>query len=121
MVLGWGAPKGLRNLGTSSQADTVVIPAHGPIINGTDILRMRAMYTNLHLDLSEQLNLGMGPKDVVNMGLLDDYINDFGDPSLFLQKTHIGAYNALSCRIDLGNKILQTYKSTNFPVTIMTP
>lgn len=83
-----GLLKAYETLAQVVSADTVVIPAHGPIINGTDILRMRAMYTNLHLDLSEQLNLGMGPKDVVNMGLLDDYINDFGDPSLFLQNAH---------------------------------
>ncbi|NNE36791.1 MAG: hypothetical protein HKN08_00680, partial [Gammaproteobacteria bacterium] len=69
-------------------ADTVVIPAHGPVLSGTDILRMRAMFTNLHLDLAEQLNLGMGPKDIVNMGLLDPYIDDFGDPTLFLDHAH---------------------------------
>ena len=77
----------LRAYETLSQvvsADTVVIPARGPVISGTDILRMRAMYTNLHLDLAEQLNLGMGPHDVVHMGLLDDHIDKFGDPTLFL-------------------------------------
>ena len=79
-----GLMKAYETLAQVVSADTVVIPAHGPIISGTDILRMRAMYTNLHLDLSEQLNLGMGPKNVVNMGLLDPYVDDFGDPTLFL-------------------------------------
>ena len=83
-----GLLKAYETLAQVVSADTVVIPAHGPIISGTDILRMRAMYTNLHLDLSEQLNLGMGPKDVIHMGLLDPYIVDFGDPTLFLDHAH---------------------------------
>src|SRR5690606_32060190 len=32
-------------------ADTVVIPAHGPVTNGTALLRMRNMYTEVHLTL----------------------------------------------------------------------
>lgn len=83
-----GLLKAYETLAQVVSADTVVIPAHGPIISGTDILRMRAMYTNLHLDLSEQLNLGMGPKDVVHMGLLDPYVEDFGDPTEFLASAH---------------------------------
>src|SRR5690606_9326388 len=52
----------LRAYETLSQvvsADTIVVPAHGPLTNGTEILRMRAMYTLIHLELAEQLNLGM--------------------------------------------------------------
>ena len=79
-----GLLKAYETLSQVVSADTVVVPAHGPILSGTDILRMRAMYTNLHLDLAEQLNLGMGPKDIVNMGLVDEYIEDFGDPTRFL-------------------------------------
>jgi cyclase len=69
-------------------ADTIVVPAHGPMLSGTDIMRMRAMFTNFHLDLAEQLNLGMGPKDTVKMGLLDAYIDDFGDPTQFIDYAH---------------------------------
>ena len=83
-----GLLRAYETLAQVVSADTTVIPAHGPIISGTDILRMRAMYTNLHLDLAEQLNLGMGPKDVVDMGLLDDYIADFGDPTRFIEFAH---------------------------------
>lgn len=83
-----GLLKAYETLAQVVSADTVVVPAHGPIISGTDILRMRAMYTNLHLDLAEQLNLGMGPKDIVKMGLLDGYVDDFGDPTLFLDHAH---------------------------------
>jgi glyoxylase-like metal-dependent hydrolase (beta-lactamase superfamily II) len=77
-----------ETLSTIVSSDTVVVPAHGPIISGTDILRMRSMYTNLHLDLTEQLNLGKGPKNVVQMGLLDPYIREYGDPTVFLDHAH---------------------------------
>ncbi len=83
-----GLLKAYETLSSVVSSDTVVVPAHGPIISGTEILRMRAMYTNLHLDLAEQLNLGMGPKDIVNMGMLDKYIDDFGDPTEFLDHAH---------------------------------
>ncbi len=83
-----GLLKAYETLSQVVSADTVVVPAHGPLLSGTDILRMRAMYTNLHLDLVEQLNLGMGPKNIVKMGLLDPYIDDFGDPTLFLDHAH---------------------------------
>lgn len=77
-----------EKLASIVSSDTVVVPAHGPVVSGTDILRMRAMYTNLHLDLAEQLNLGMGPKNVVEMGLLDPYIEAFGDPTEFIDHAH---------------------------------
>lgn len=69
-------------------ADTIVVPAHGPIISGTDIMRMRAMFTLIHLELAEQLNLGMGPDDVVDMNLFSEYEGEFGDNSEFLNLAH---------------------------------
>ncbi|MDT8397330.1 MAG: MBL fold metallo-hydrolase [Pseudomonadales bacterium] len=83
-----GLLRAYEKLSTIVSADTVVIPAHGPIISGTDILRMRAMYTLLHLELAKQLNLGMGPDDIVAMGLLDAYTDEFGDPTTFLDHAH---------------------------------
>jgi len=83
-----GLLKAYETLSQVVSADTVVVPAHGPILSGTDILRMRAMYTNLHLDLAEQLNLGMGPDDIIAMNPLKDYEDKFGDASNFLGMAH---------------------------------
>jgi cyclase len=69
-------------------ADTTVIPAHGPVTDGTAIIRMRNMYSGLHLDLAEQLNLGMGWDDVREMGLLDNYEDKFGDSDFFVETAH---------------------------------
>ena len=69
-------------------ADTIVIPAHGPITNGTEILRMRAMFTLIHLKLAEELNKGMGPDDIVAMDLFKEHEEQFGDNSQFLDFAH---------------------------------
>lgn len=69
-------------------ADTTVIPAHGPVTNGTEIIRMRNMYSGLHLDLAEQLNPGMGWDDVREMGLLAPHEAQFGDSSFFVETAH---------------------------------
>lgn len=69
-------------------ADTVVIPAHGPVTNGTAVIRMRNMYSELHLTLSEQLNIGMGWDDIVALNPLRNYEAQYGDPSYFLETAH---------------------------------
>lgn len=77
-----------ETLSSVVSADTVVIPAHGPITNGTEILRMRAMFTLVHLKLAEELNKGMGPDDIVAMDLFNEYEEQFGDNSQFLDYAH---------------------------------
>lgn len=66
-------------------ADTVVVPAHGPVTNGTAVVRMRNMYSELHLTLAEQLNIGMGWDDIVAMNPLSQFESQYGDPSYFLE------------------------------------
>lgn len=87
---GWmgGLLRAYETLSSIVSADTIVIPAHGPITNGTEILRMRAMYTLIHLRLAEELNLGMGPDDIVAMGLFKEHEEQFGDNSQFLDYAH---------------------------------
>ncbi|MES2604969.1 MAG: MBL fold metallo-hydrolase, partial [Pseudomonadota bacterium] len=69
-------------------ADTVVIPAHGPVTNGTAVIRMRNMYSELHLTLAEQLNIGLGWDDVVAQNPLKAYEAKYGDASYFLETAH---------------------------------
>jgi cyclase len=72
-------------LGDIVSADTVVIPAHGPVTNGGAVIRMRNMYSELHLTLSEQLNIGMGWDDIVALNPLRNYEAQYGDPAYFLE------------------------------------
>ena len=69
-------------------ADTVVIPGHGNVINGGKIIRMRNMYSELHLTLSEQLNIGMGYDDVVAQNPLKAYEDEYGPAAKFLESAH---------------------------------
>lgn len=87
---GWmgGLMTAYEKLSAVVSADTVVIPAHGPITNGTEILRMRSMYTDIHLWLAEQLNLGMGPDDVVLNHPFQAFEEKFGDATAFLDAAH---------------------------------
>jgi len=69
-------------------ADTIVIPGHGNIINGGKVIRMRNMYSELHLTLSEQLNIGMGYDDVVLQNPLKAYEDEYGPAAEFLESAH---------------------------------
>ncbi len=83
-----GLLRAYEKLSAVVSADTIVVPAHGPLLSGTDILRMRAMFTMIHLKLAEELNKGMGPDDIVDMGLFKEYEEEFGNNSRFLDLAH---------------------------------
>lgn len=87
---GWmgGLMTAYEKLSSIVSADTIVVPAHGPLTNGTEILRMRSMYTDIHLWLAEQLNLGMGPDDVVLNHPFGHFEEKFGDATAFLDAAH---------------------------------
>jgi hypothetical protein len=55
------------------------------VTNGAGIIRMRNMYSELHLTLAELLNVGMGWDDVVAMNPLKQYEEKYGDASRFLE------------------------------------
>lgn len=84
---GWigGLLSAYEKLADIVSADTVVIPAHGPVTNGTTLIRMRNMYSELHLTLADQLNIGMGWDDVVAANPLKQYEDRYGDASKFLE------------------------------------
>jgi glyoxylase-like metal-dependent hydrolase (beta-lactamase superfamily II) len=80
-----GLVQAYEKLADIVSADTAVIPAHGPITNGTAIIRMRNMYSELHLTLAEQLNIGMGWDDIVALNPLRQYEDRYGDAARFLE------------------------------------
>jgi glyoxylase-like metal-dependent hydrolase (beta-lactamase superfamily II) len=71
--------------------DTRIVPAHGRLITGRDIVRHRDIYQKLFLDMIAYLNMGLGPEDVVERNPLKPYQAEFGDPSVFLY----GAYRSM--------------------------
>lgn len=83
-----GLVRAYEELADVVSADTVVIPAHGPVTNGTGIVRMRNMYSELHLTLAEQLNLGMGWDDMVAMRPLQAFEDQYGNSDQFVEFAH---------------------------------
>ncbi len=63
--------------------DTRVVPAHGRVMTGRDIVRHRDMYRKLFETMIGYLNMGLGPEDAVQRNPLKDYSAEFGDPSVF--------------------------------------
>lgn len=80
-----GLMRAYDKLAAAVSADTIVVPASGPVTNGAGIIRMRNMYSELHLTLAEQLNLGIGWNDIVMMNPLRQYQGTYGDASYFLE------------------------------------
>ena len=79
-----GRVRALERLAGLVGPDTRVVPAHGRVMTGSDIVRHRDIYQKLYLTMIGYLNMGLGPEDAVERNPLKPYQAEFGDPSVFL-------------------------------------
>lgn len=79
-----GRVRALERLAGLVTPDTRVVPAHGRVMTGRDIVRHRDMYQKLFETMIGYLNMGMGPEDAVQRNPLKEYQAEFGNPSAFL-------------------------------------
>jgi glyoxylase-like metal-dependent hydrolase (beta-lactamase superfamily II) len=86
-----GRVRALQWLADLVEPDTRVVPAHGPLISGSDVVRLRDIYSALFLTLIDYMNRGYGAEDAVAGNPLARYQSEFGDPSAFLD----GAYRSM--------------------------
>jgi glyoxylase-like metal-dependent hydrolase (beta-lactamase superfamily II) len=86
-----GRVRALEWLAELIDPDTRVVPAHGRMITGRDIVRHRDIYRELFETMIGYLNMGLGAEDVVQRNPLERYDAEFGDPSDFLD----GAYRSM--------------------------
>jgi glyoxylase-like metal-dependent hydrolase (beta-lactamase superfamily II) len=86
-----GRVRALEWLADLVDPDTQVVPAHGRLITGRDIVRQRDIYQSLFETLIGYMNRGFGPEDAAASDALDAYVDEFGDPSEFLY----GAYRSM--------------------------
>ncbi len=86
-----GRVRAYERLAQLVRPDTRVVPAHGRLITGRDIMRHRDIYQELFRNMIAFLNMGLGPEDVVARNPLQQYQAEFGDPSVFLN----GAYRSM--------------------------
>jgi cyclase len=78
-----GRVRALERLADLVKPDTRVVPAHGRVMTGTEIVRHRDMYRKLFATMIEYLNKGFGPEDAVERNPLKAYEAEFGDASAF--------------------------------------
>ena len=78
-----GRVRALERLAGLVKPDTRVVPAHGRVMTGSDIVRHRDMYQKLFATMIGYLNMGLGPEDAVERNPLKAYEAEFGDPSAF--------------------------------------
>ena len=78
-----GRVRALERLAGLVKPDTRVVPAHGRVMTGSEIVRHRDMYQKLFATMIGYLNMGLGPEDAVERNPLKAYEAEFGDPSAF--------------------------------------
>ena len=79
-----GRVRALQKLAGLVGSDTRVVPAHGRLMTGRDILHLRDIYLELFETMIAYMNMGMGPEDIPGKHPLKKYETEFGDPSTFL-------------------------------------
>ena len=67
------------------------MPAQGPLLTGSDVVRQRQIYDELFETMIGYMNKGYGAEDCVRDNPLKKYESEFGDPSAFLD----GAYRSM--------------------------
>ena len=79
-----GRVRALERLAELVTPDTRVVPGHGRLMTGRDIVRHRDIYRELFVTMIDYLNMGLGPEDAVARNPLRKYEAEFGNPSVFL-------------------------------------
>ena len=86
-----GRVRALQWLAQLVSPETRVVPAHGRLLAGTDIVRLRDIYDDLFETMIEYMNRGFGPEDAAAQNPLGAYEAEFGDASEFVY----GAYRSM--------------------------
>ena len=86
-----GRVRAHEHLAAVVDADIRVVPAHGRLITGSEIVRHLDMYQELYLTMVGYLNMGSGPEDAVERNPVEEHEGEFGDPAEFLY----GAYRRM--------------------------
>jgi cyclase len=83
-----GRVRAHEKLGELVRPDTKVVPAHGRVITGRELLRIRDIYKELFTTMIGYMNMGLGADDVVERNPLKQYQPEFGDASAFLNTAY---------------------------------
>jgi glyoxylase-like metal-dependent hydrolase (beta-lactamase superfamily II) len=86
-----GRVRAYERLADLVRPDTRVVPAHGRVITGSEIVRQRDIYRELFRTMIAYMNKGFGPEDAVRENPLKQFEPEYGDPAVFLE----GAYRSM--------------------------
>jgi glyoxylase-like metal-dependent hydrolase (beta-lactamase superfamily II) len=85
---GWigGIVGGLQRLQTLADANTRIVPAHGPMLSLADLKMQYEMYGTIYDRLSQLLNRGRGPTDAVEAKPTKEFDAKMGNPDEFVRR-----------------------------------
>jgi glyoxylase-like metal-dependent hydrolase (beta-lactamase superfamily II) len=83
---GWigGMVGGLQRIVTLVDANTRIVPAHGPILRVTDIRAQLDMYGSIYDRLNQMMNKGRSPKEAVEAKPTKEFDARMGNPDAFV-------------------------------------
>jgi cyclase len=84
---GWivGMTRGLETLIDVADANTRIIPAHGPILARADLVEQHTMYSTIEGRLQRAIRKGLGPDEVVASNPTAEFNARWGDPKEFVK------------------------------------
>jgi len=84
---GWigGMLDGFDTLLGLANADTVIVPARGPVMSTAMLIGQHEMYLTIFDRLQTMLRDALGPDEVVAAGPTAEFDSEFGDPELFVR------------------------------------
>jgi cyclase len=84
---GWivGMTNGLASLIKVTDANTRIIPAHGPVLTRADLVQQHRMYSTIASRLQRAIRKGLGPDEVVALNPTAEFNAKWGDPKEFVK------------------------------------
>ncbi len=84
---GWivGMTQGIASLINVADANTRIIPAHGPVLTKADLVEQHKMYSTIASRLQRAIRKGMGPDEVVAQNPTAEFNAKWGDPKAFVR------------------------------------
>ncbi len=84
---GWivGMANGIATLLKVADADTRIIPSHGPVLSRADLVEQHGMYSAIAGRLQRAIRKGLGPDEVVALNPTAEYNAKWGDPKTFVR------------------------------------
>lgn len=82
---GWieGMTRGIATLLQVADANTQIVPAHGPVLTRADLEAQHKMYSTIAFRLERMIRQGLGPKDVLKLNPTKEFNAKWGDPTVF--------------------------------------